>query len=663
MSSESIFTEVYALKLKAMYSLFNKKIQVQNPSIDPCNIVYIAPLKIDMVFPGAEFFVNGEYSKDTMEKVGQALSRAAWEITRDEVEVQAFQSRQSDGYFNPPQPDEEVKILARARQTYPGVHELEYTVVVERGGRKVKIAVGNSSIGIVPPSEQQQPGPSGDAGPKQPTKKQRRQEKKARSFARKQAEQESSSSANPATAPTITTVQSTRPAPATTPGIPTILPAVNPSGKGSDGSTLPQSARRMVPAPQITFAAPPPPSSGVVGPIRPTPSHLRDQQQPRNIERKKNEQRPSSSAIPATAPPNTATQLTRPAPSTTPANPKTLPAVNPSGKGPNVPTMPQRAHPTVRAVQTVSGALPPPTSGSVGPIRSSHRQLQDQRKERNIDRKQAEQAQSSSTIPVTAQSTSSTQITRPAPVQRKVPATRPTHTAPPTTSTQLARPAPPAAPGQPTIPDTNSTRAAPRTTPAAPLPSRPVSKILPIFDWRYHRNLESSVLQQYDEAKMSFMDEIPQRFMLCGVKNMDDLAKLMLAKRFVPVNIAQSALFFKTPLTVFYFDAESEWDQQKVEKAMFDDAKWSEVFHKDNISQGKFFFARAMPLKTILRTTLIATRIFDHRVGGAQRSETVEDNRELRLAVQYYEGLKIRKNLDPMGLMILQGLCESIGFF
>ncbi|CAO4363807.1 unnamed protein product [Caenorhabditis nigoni] len=471
-----------------------------------------------MKFPASEFFLrNGVYLEAYIGRVGRAVSRASWEISRDAVESRAEQGRGNDQYFNPPKPDDWVVFTAHARQTISGVHELEYKALVKRGGETVKLAVGNSCVWIAPPSppqtasapasEQQQPGPSGDAGSAPPTKEQLRKEEKTRSMARKQAEQ-------------------------------------------------------------------------------------------------------GTSAIPGTAPPNTATQLTRPAPATTPANPTTRPAANPSGKGPDLPTMPQRAQPTVPAVQTVSSAPPPPPSAAVGPIRPSQRQLRDLRKARNIERKEAEQARSSSTIPVTAQSTT--------------------------------------VPGAPTMAATNSTRAAPRSTPAAPRPPQRVSKIHSILDWRYHRNLESSVLQQYNETKMSFMDEIPQRFMLCGVKNMDDLAKLMLAKRFVPKNIAQSAMFFKTPLTVFYFDTDNEYDQQQ-------------VFHKDNISEGKFFFARAMPLKTILRTTLIATRILDHRVRESQRSETVDDNKELEFAIQYPEGMKIRKILDPWGLMILQGLTESIG--
>ncbi|PIC43304.1 hypothetical protein B9Z55_004092 [Caenorhabditis nigoni] len=727
MPSQLTISEVDRLKLKVMRSLLNNNVQSRNPSIRPAHILEIAPYKITMKFPASEFFSKeGVFSKMDLNKVGEAVSRACWEVTLDKPDNQAVQTRSNNNDYHLPKPEEEVVFVAHAREFLPGGHTLNYVATVMRGDKKVKIAMGNSIIKVVPPSPP------------------RTKEEKMRAAARLAAFEKAHALKNAPVAPVAPVlpdapVALVAPVISDAPVAPdaSVDPAPRPEQQQQPGPsevarrwtkteiTRDRKKRReagqassMVP---VATASPPPAATKVVSTCPAGVKHSNPAAPPPTT----SGAHKNLASVPP-RPPATKTMSTRPSQAT---NPNPIVAPPPTSEvHRNLASVPPPP-PTTKMLNTrpvgapalvnapVAKDVPMAPDVSVAPAPRSEQQRESgpsevaaprgwttteigqdrkRRRDERWAREQAEAGQTSSAVPVvTAPPPSATtkhsnaaapppttsgvlrslaSVPPPPPAATKTMSTRPSQAtnsnpaaAPPTTSgvhrSQASAQPPPTSTVQPSAPATNSTRAAPRTTPAAPRPSQPVSRIPSILDRRYHRSLESSVLRQYDETKMIFMNEIPQRFMLCGVKDIHDLATQMLAKKFVPVNIAQSALFFKTPLTVFYFDVECEWDQQQVKKAMFDDAKWSEVFHKDNISQGKFFFARAMPLKTILRTTLIATRIFDHRVGGAQRSETVEDNRELRLAVQYYEGLKIRKNLDPMGLMILQGLCESIGFF
>ncbi|PIC43303.1 hypothetical protein B9Z55_004091 [Caenorhabditis nigoni] len=154
MSSQSITTDVTALKTRAMNSLSYRGIPVLYPSVCPDSIVVIAPLKITVKFAASDFFREGEYEQRYMGQACVAVARASWEMTRDEVEVRALQDNFNEHHFTGAGPEEEVEIVGQARQL-DSVFQLYYRATVRRDDVDVIISVGTSTIRIIPPSPPQ----------------------------------------------------------------------------------------------------------------------------------------------------------------------------------------------------------------------------------------------------------------------------------------------------------------------------------------------------------------------------------------------------------------------------------------------------------------------------------------------------------------------------
>ncbi|CAO4363812.1 unnamed protein product [Caenorhabditis nigoni] len=313
-------------------------------------------------------------------------------------------------------------------------------------------------------------------------------------------------------------------------------------------------------------------------------------------------------------------------------------------------------------------------SGDVGPIRPSQRQLRDLRKARNIARKQAEQGLPTSTIPVTAPGnpttlpevhpsvTGSDGSSMPQPAQPMVPA--------PTPPSAVAGPI---RPSQRQLRDLRKARNIARKRAEQGLPSSTIPFMTPLTTTAASppppsANItgESSTNDASIRSWYLHQDNdtgpVSREFMLCAVDGIDALAAQAQMLKFSPVTVRHTRLFFRTSWYVFYFDIQNEEERKIVEGQLFEEEKWAEVFHKDKISQGNFFFARSMPLKTIMRTIMIATRNFDYGVRNSRRSETVEDDKEVEFAIQYKKGMDdIKSLLDQEGLMLLLLLEESVG--
>ncbi|PIC43315.1 hypothetical protein B9Z55_004101 [Caenorhabditis nigoni] len=319
-----------------------------------------------------------------------------------------------------------------------------------------------------------------------------------------------------------------------------------------------------------------------------------------------------------------------------------------------------------------------------GPVRRTKKQRHAERKARRRARKQAERKLRSSTIPVTAPGNPTTLpavqpsvkvsngSTMPQPAQPKV--------LPATETTLAASPTPPSGgvgpirPSQRQLRDLRKARNIARKQEEQGLPSSVIPFMVPLTTTAASptpppSNITGEVSSNDASIRSWFLYQdqntgpVSREFMLCAVDGIDALAAQAQMLKFSPLTVRHTRLFFRKSWLVFYFDIQNEEERKIVEGQLFEEEKWAEVFHKDKISQGNFFFARAMTLKTIMRTIMIATRNFDYGVRNSRRSETVESDKEVEFAVKYKEAMDIKKLLNPQGLMLLQLLVESVGLW
>ncbi|CAO4363818.1 unnamed protein product [Caenorhabditis nigoni] len=372
MSTQPINTNVDALKTKAMTSLIDEGIQASNPSLSPDSIVEIAPRKITVKFAASEFLCQGEYEPRWMARVGQAVARASWVIARDGEEGRAVQDNWMENHYNPPQPEDEVQVVGRARETAPGLDKLNFTAVVKRNGYDdVRIALGSTTIQVLSPSPPQvnrehqrqrekgrrmlrttaplakcdkAPALSNDAPVAPAPASQQQRDTGSCERKEKQADQQQ-------LPPVIPIVSAPPTRPSTTSGNQTGRPTVHPKVKNSDGSTIAQPkvpARQSNPvAQQSKSAAPPPQSSTTSTQARPgrvvASSGV-------TVPTRKEQTSSANPAGPAPPPPTSTISLTRPATSSE------------ATTRPDVALMHPRAQQSVRVLEPTPNP-PPSTDG------------------------------------------------------------------------------------------------------------------------------------------------------------------------------------------------------------------------------------------------------------------------------------------------------------
>ncbi|PIC25883.1 hypothetical protein B9Z55_018639 [Caenorhabditis nigoni] len=123
-----------------------------------------------------------------------------------------------------------------------------------------------------------------------------------------------------------------------------------------------------------------------------------------------------------------------------------------------------------------------------------------------------------------------------------------------------------------------------------------------------------------------------------------------------PTNVRHRPMFFhKTPNFIFFFDVESAEEKERLQKKIFAEEKWTQVFNFSSLEKNSPFFAKAMSAAEIFLTMLVATRIENDGETGASESrmQLADDREEIRKAMQTENFYEIESILNADGKRML----------